>query len=126
MIKSLSERIAQRAAGARRGGKNLASFLAVRDDVKEALQDGWAVKVIWRTLHDEGKITFSYDAFNNYVNRLIQNADTPAPSRGQPAPLRARPSSPPASPAKNDADKKNSGEIPTFKFNPKPNLKDLV
>jgi hypothetical protein len=120
MAKSLSERIAQRAAGARRGGKNLASFLAVRDDVKEALQDGWAVKVIWRTLHDEGKITFSYDAFNNYVNRLIQNADTPAP-------LRARPSSPPASPAKNDADKKNSGEIPTFKFNPKPpNLKDLL
>ena len=59
MAKSLSERIAQRVSAKQpsRTGKNRASFLAVRDDVREALDDGWPIKVIWDTLRDEGKIS---------------------------------------------------------------------
>lgn len=62
MAKSLSERIAQRVSAKQpsRTGKNRASFLAVRDDVRKALDDGWPVKVIWDTLRDEGKIEFGY------------------------------------------------------------------
>ena len=73
MAKSLSARIAERARGQvpDQKGKNRAAFLAHRDDIRHALNDGWAVKVIWATLKDEGKIAFSYQAFTGYVKRLI-------------------------------------------------------
>lgn len=73
MAKSLSERIAARAKAAKqsRGGKNRATILALRADIKGALADGWPIKAIWETLHDEGKVRFGYQSFRNYVNRLI-------------------------------------------------------
>ena len=46
-------------------------FLALRGEVKQAIDDGWPVKTIWETLHDEGRVAFSYQAFRGYVNRLI-------------------------------------------------------
>jgi hypothetical protein len=54
------------------GGKNRAAFLAVRDDVREAINDGWPVIAIWGTLYEEGKVSFSYETFRMYVNRLIR------------------------------------------------------
>jgi hypothetical protein len=73
MAKRLSARIAERTGRKTpsRSGKNRAAFLAVRDDVKEAIDDGWPVKEIWETLYEEGKVSFSYEAFRTYVNRLI-------------------------------------------------------
>ncbi|SDY81580.1 TraK family protein [Nitrosomonas halophila] len=128
MVKSLSERIALRVSTKKptRIGKNRASFLAVRNDVKAALDDGWPVKVIWDTLRDEGKIEFGYDAFIGYVNRLIRNAeislikslDHPAKT-DKPAPKTK---------AKTDAlqePKKETPFIGGFNFNPTPNKEDL-
>ena len=73
MAKSLSARIAERIARKKPAGnvRNRAAFLALRDEVKQAIDDGWPVKTIWETLHDEGKVAFSYQAFRGYVNRLI-------------------------------------------------------
>jgi Family of unknown function (DUF5338) len=73
MPRSLSVRVAERTARAKpsRGDQNRATFLAVKDDVKQALDDGWPVKAIWETLNEEGKIVFSYQTFRTYVNRLI-------------------------------------------------------
>lgn len=99
MAKSLSERIADRvrkaAASKTATEKNLAAFLAVRDDVRTALDDGWTVKLVWSTLRDEGKITVSYEAFRGYVNRLIVRP--PAAAVGTSAPTGApTPSMPPS------------------------------
>ncbi|WP_302848337.1 TraK family protein [Methylomonas sp. LWB] len=55
------------------GSGNRAIFLTLRAEIKEALDDGWAVVQIYRTLHEEGKIDFSYQAFRLYVNKLILN-----------------------------------------------------
>ena len=73
MAKSLSARIAERIARKKPAGnvRNRAAFLALRGEVKQAIDDGWPVKTIWETLHDEEKVTFSYQAFRGYVNRLI-------------------------------------------------------
>ena len=120
MAKSLSERIALRVSARQpsRTGKNRASFLAVRDDVRKALDDGWPVKAIWDTLSAEGKIEFGYDAFIGYVNRLIRNAES-SPAR------------PPAGQVKADkrarkGKAKASSSIGVFDFNPKPNKEDLL
>ena len=50
---------------------NRAAFLALRQDIKDAMADGWNVMSIWETLHEEGKVSFGYEAFRKYVNRLI-------------------------------------------------------
>jgi hypothetical protein len=70
MKKTLSERIAERAKGKMqsRNAKNRAQFINARDEIEEALGDNWTVKDIWNTLHSEGVITFSYEAFRKYVN----------------------------------------------------------
>lgn len=122
MTKSLSERIAQRVKTKKPSqfGKNRAAFLAVRAEVKQALEDGWSVKTVWETLHDEGKIGFSYHAFIRYVNQLIRqvppsSAAEPAPKAGQgaqaPAAAKQKPSSPP--------------DVGGFTFESIPNKEDL-
>lgn len=73
MPKTLSQRIADRVAKEDKGAtkKNRAIFLALRAEVEASIKDGWPVKTIWETLHEEGRVTFSYQAFRLYVNKLI-------------------------------------------------------
>ena len=110
--KSLSERIAERAQKKKqpgRAGKNRAAFLAVRDEVRQALDDGWPVKDVWETLYEEGAIAFRYDAFIGYVKKLIRQPATvtlPVPVV-QEAPAR------PATPAKTPAAKPKPTPAPT-------------
>ncbi len=85
MTKNLSVRIAERTAQKKpsRNGQNRATFLAIRGDVKQALDDGWPVKTIWETLHEEGKVSFSYQAFRGYANRLILSSPASRAGRGR-------------------------------------------
>lgn len=78
MTKKLSERIAERATEKVQGrnAKNKAQFLSVRDEVEEALGENWTVKDIWETLHEEGAISFSYEAFRKHVNAWKNSPET--------------------------------------------------
>jgi hypothetical protein len=74
MSKKLTELIAQAEMRRQQQGtgiKNRSAFLALRDDIKEAMTDGWALKQIYRTLYTQKKINFSYQTFVNYANELI-------------------------------------------------------
>ena len=74
MSKKLTELIAEEETKRKQKGtgvKNRAVFLVLREDIKEAMTDGWALKQIYRTLHTQKKITFSYQTFVNYANDLI-------------------------------------------------------
>ena len=123
MEKNLSERIAERAMKKKpsRNAKNRAQFLAVRSEVKQAMDDGWSVKEIWATLHEEEKITFSYQAFLNHVNVQLLSACTIETKT-------------PATNAKSDNAKKpeqqtkneqKPAQIPGFNYNPIPNKEEL-
>ena len=70
---NLSYRISLRVKDNRssRNARNLAAFLAQRDEIRNALEDGWTVYQIWETLHAEQKVTTSYNTFCSQVNRLI-------------------------------------------------------
>ena len=133
MAKSLSERIAARSVRKKpsRSAQNRAAFLALRVDIKQALDDGWPVKSIWETLHEEGKVGFSYQAFRGYVNRLIFSP----PPTGAPVVMTAPlvgsvPSSESSTTTHNQATHKAAQKKPAttagFTFNPVPNKEELL
>ena len=131
MAKSLSARIAERIARKKPAGnvRNRAAFLALRGEVKQAIDDGWPVKTIWETLHDEEKVAFSYQAFRGYVNRLILSP--PANGEATPAPMadqsgQAAPRSVPQS-ARTPAEWQPKKLAATgFTFNRTPKKEDLL
>jgi hypothetical protein len=95
----------------------------MREDVKQALDDGWPVRAVWETLHEEGKITFSYPAFCRYVKQLVV---------GQRFEIRGNVAA--GSKRKREAEREaNSGDrnstgagLSSFKFNSTPKKEDLI
>jgi hypothetical protein len=126
MAKRLSARIAERTGRKTpsRHGKNRAAFLAVRDDVKEAIDDGWPIKEIWETLYEEGKVSFSYETFRTYVNRLIVGRQLEI-GRGSLAGKKERRNGKPDLAGVQSVDKKSTAGIRVFTFNSTPKKEDL-
>jgi len=129
MTKSLSERIAERAKKKKpsRNAQNRAAFLAVRADVKQAIDDGWPVNKVWETLHEEGKVTFSYQAFRGYVNRLILASKPDVAT----APATLGEGSTPdagklAVEGTSNTTRQKPAALPGFTFNANPDKKDLL
>lgn len=114
LTKNLSARIAERVLKKKtsQGSKNRAIFLSLRTDIEHALDDGWPIKTIWEQLVEEGKVTFSYQTFRNYVNRL-------AKTRKQEVKHQADSNS-------NVPKKGTSQSIGGFSFDPIPKKEDLV
>lgn len=112
-MKSLSERIAERAHGnpSCTPNGNRAVVLALRKDIAQARADGWSILAIYQTLWDEGRVTFSYQAFRRHVNRLL-------PGRTE---IKIQP----------DISRKTASTLPSsgpagFHFKPVPDKKELL
>jgi hypothetical protein len=75
MAKSYSEQLEDwvEEHGSSRRDRNLVKFLAVRDDVKQALDAGYFVSTIWGNMRETGRIDFAYDTFLKYVNRIVRS-----------------------------------------------------
>lgn len=119
--KSLSERIAERVSARKsqsRDSINRATYLALRDDIRGALADGWSINTIWETLREEEKINFGYTAFHRYTHQLIfnfqqqQNTEKHS-TTGKPIPEKT-------------SKPKQTNEIKGFNFNPTPNIEELI
>lgn len=50
---------------------NLAKFILLREEILQAIEGGWSLLGIWKTLHDEGSIDFGYQAFRRYARKLL-------------------------------------------------------
>lgn len=126
---SLSERIAERAKRSKkqaRGGANRAAFLAQKEEISNAIGDGWPVKDIWQTLSEEGAITFSYDSFIRYVRNLITDKPEKKHALPEPENLAAKKIGLPKAgqshaPTPQPVPMPQPTETLGFKFNPKPN-----
>lgn len=110
--------------------KNLVAFLAVRDDVKAALDAGYAVKTVWANLQACKRTEIGYEVFLRYVNRMIRspqaNQGTAAKTPALPSPLeniehKSTPKD--ATPA---AKSMQPAVQAGFNFNPVPDIKELM
>ena len=121
MAKKLTDRIAARIGAKKtaRGGKNRATFLALRDEIEQALADGWPVKVVWEQLHDEGRIDFGYDAFLHLANRICR-----PPDAHNEAPQTTNTTT--GKPVKEDEPKKPDARLSGFDYKPQPKKEDLI
>ncbi|MGX6643280.1 TraK family protein [Legionella pneumophila] len=75
MKKSLIENITTSKKGQQRMNtrKNKVAFLAMREEISEALEKGWSITIIWETLRDEGSFTVTYNTFRLYVLRYLNS-----------------------------------------------------
>lgn len=73
MKKSLTETIMTSKQNQQRANsrKNKVEFLALREDISEALEKGWSINIIWETLRDEGRFTATYNTFRLYVLKYL-------------------------------------------------------
>ncbi len=108
MKKPLSERVAHNQLE-KKGKRNNAKieFIALKEDIQEALDKGWSMKAVWETLSDEGQISFGYKAFRHYVLKLIKSEQENTREEKQ-------------------SKSKTTSEIKGFTFNPIANPEELL
>ena len=73
---NLSEELRKKAPQrSRLRGHGRQAFLAQRNEIAQALVDGYTAKDIWEHLHDQGTMPIQYRTFIDYVNRYIKTGD---------------------------------------------------
>jgi hypothetical protein len=73
MNKTLSERIQLKMEKRQLSSLNKVSFLAIRDEIADALSKGFSIISVWETLQAEGKVTSTYNTFRLNVKKHIGN-----------------------------------------------------
>lgn len=76
-IDELAEWVDKRAKKKRRQDAAAVAFLAVRPNVKEAIDAGYALSTIWEHMHETGKLKCSYETFRKHVRRHMKPAADP-------------------------------------------------
>lgn len=69
----LAEWVTKREKTRPRQDKGLVAFIAVKADIAEAIDAGYALKTIWAHLNDTGKIPYRYETFLKHVKKHIKN-----------------------------------------------------
>ena len=101
------------------------SFLALKNDIEDALKSGFTMLMIWEHLRETKRLTVSYNTFTKYVSSHITNEKPkplPVPQATEAiSDVKAEPKTTVAKAAK-PMRKKGTG----FTFNPTPNPEDLL
>lgn len=106
--------------------KNLVAFLAVKADIKEALDAGYPVKTVWENMLELKRIEFGYDTFLNYVNRQIRRPQaTQSTPRVEPDSTETSKDSKTKPTDEQTKKTPKPGTLSGFTFNPVPNAEEL-
>jgi hypothetical protein len=70
---TLSDELKQRAQTGGQRGHGRQAFLAMRSEIKQALENGYTAKEVWALLHEKGAMPIQYRTFIDYVNRYLKD-----------------------------------------------------
>jgi hypothetical protein len=102
--------------------------MAVRDDVKLAIDAGYAVKTVWANLRETGRIGLGYKTFLNYVRRCLG----PSPISAAASPVRPAATVAAVPPPSSESNLVKTPTrvmplaMPGFVYNPVPNKVELL
>lgn len=99
--------------------KSKVAFLAMREDISEALEKGWSITIIWETLRDEGSFTATYNTFRLHVLKYLHGQISSYSQKDSIEQRRKKQ-------VNNYLTKEKTDGIPSFKFNPIQNPNDLL
>lgn len=97
-------------------------FMAVKNDIIKAIEEGYSIKTIWLFLKESGNIQSGYETFRLYVKRFIS---APSPQYVAKKDTKNFKQSIASAAKLNKAEEKKS-DSPGFKYNPIPNEEDLI
>jgi hypothetical protein len=86
MEKRLVERIVEAAKTEKmqqKGSIHLAVVLDIKDEIQEALENGWCFATIWRQLQNENKFVGNYHAFRRAWGRATESVSGAKKCSGQ-------------------------------------------
>ena len=131
MAEDFSNQLAQwvEQRGLQTSDKNLVAFMAVRDDVKLAIDTGYAVKTVWANLRETGRIDLGYKTFLNYVRRCLGPSPDPAAASPVRPTVATVAAAAPPSRESNPVKTPTRGlplAMPGFVYNPVPNKEELL
>jgi len=123
----LAKWLAKRAAKKNRKDASTVAFLAVRTDVKAAMDAGYAMTTIYEHMRETGRVKTSYETFRLHVRRFIKTKSV-RPTPQQPATVNEVKEQKPQKQQEGNSMRKKRGppKIPEFNFNPTPKKEDLI
>jgi len=124
---SFIEKLSNRSEG-RRTGKGRREFLALKDEIEDALRNGYTIKEIWEFLQEEGMLSIKYSSFYYYVRLYgLRQKDLDARLSGtSDSSLKQRNKDRELVPNKTDKSDKPKNETMGFSYNANPRKEDLV
>ncbi|PLY11764.1 MAG: conjugal transfer protein TraK [Sedimenticola sp.] len=125
MSKRYTEELAEwadkRAKKKRRQDAVAVAFLAVKANVSEAMEAGYALTTIYEHMHETGRVKCSYETFRRHARRYIKAGSAPTPSTDQAKRGPTEQNTKPAE-SKQEQQPKKGG----FEYNATPNKEDLI
>jgi len=61
----------KRSSSATRRGRGFAEFISIKNEIEDALMEGFNVIEIWELLTEQGKVSVGYNTFAQYVRKGI-------------------------------------------------------
>jgi hypothetical protein len=117
----LAEWAEKRAKKKRRQDAVAVAFLAVKANVIEAMEAGYALTTIYEHMHETGRIKCSYETFRRHVRKYIKAGSAPTPpadlAKGKQGEQKTKPAK-----SKQEQQPKKGG----FEYNATPNKEDLI
>ena len=66
--------------------KKLIAFLAVKNDITEAIELGFPISTIWQHLQSKGSIDYQYNTFLRYVRKHITDVEKTSKNKSDSVP----------------------------------------
>lgn len=125
---TLADDLLERASGSSprsQAKRNIAQFLACKEDICDALGKGWNMRAIWEILHERRRFLGQYNCFTLYVRKYIRLQD-PSELQGEPLPPVQKEQPRPANKATTKTRSVPAKGIQDFHYDPNDDVSELM